>query len=224
MIAARSNIKGFTMIELMIATAVFSVILLVVLASITQIGRIYYKGISVSRTQEATRSIVDRIAEQIQFGANKPSISFSTIAPDDGTARAFCINSDRYVYLTNRQVADTNNASQKQSRHALWFDQNGAAGAGCNTTGVTMTNATPSAGGSELLPEGMRLVDFAVQDLTGGGVLWKVRARVVYGDQDLLFIPSGADGFKRAECKGATTGSQFCAVSELEVVVSRRVL
>jgi prepilin-type N-terminal cleavage/methylation domain-containing protein len=63
----RTNSKGFTIIELLIATVIFSVILLVITGAIVQFGRIYYKGVVQSRTQERTRAITDSVVRNIQF-------------------------------------------------------------------------------------------------------------------------------------------------------------
>lgn len=63
----RVNSKGFTIIELLIATVIFSVILLVITGAIVQFGRIYYKGIVQSRTQERARAITDSVAKNLQF-------------------------------------------------------------------------------------------------------------------------------------------------------------
>lgn len=59
--------RGFTIIELMISTVVFSLVLLAASAAIIQIGKKYYKGITNARTQEVARSTVDEIAQSLQF-------------------------------------------------------------------------------------------------------------------------------------------------------------
>ena len=61
--------SGFTIIELMIATSVFAVVLVVAASGILAIGMLYYKGVTSSRTQEAARSISNTIANTIQFTA-----------------------------------------------------------------------------------------------------------------------------------------------------------
>lgn len=63
----RTNNKGFTIIELLIATVIFSVVLLVITGAIVQFGRVYYKGIVQSRTQERTRAITDSVSKNLQF-------------------------------------------------------------------------------------------------------------------------------------------------------------
>src|SRR6266498_3833396 len=59
--------NGFTIIELMVATTIFSIVLMVILASFLQIGRMFYKGISINNTNEATRTLVDDITSDIKL-------------------------------------------------------------------------------------------------------------------------------------------------------------
>ena len=63
----RAEQNGFTIIELLIATTVFSLILLISVAGILQISRMYYRGVTQSRTQETARSIIDEVGEAIRF-------------------------------------------------------------------------------------------------------------------------------------------------------------
>src|SRR5437868_1811561 len=59
--------QGFTMIELVLATLIFTFVMVVILASAFQIGRLYYKGISISNTNESTRTVVEDIASDVRF-------------------------------------------------------------------------------------------------------------------------------------------------------------
>ncbi len=61
----KANQQAFTIIELMIATTVVSVILLMVSIIMINIGGLYYKGFSQARTQDNLRSISDEVARQL---------------------------------------------------------------------------------------------------------------------------------------------------------------
>jgi prepilin-type N-terminal cleavage/methylation domain-containing protein len=87
----RIDNKGFTIIELLISTVIFSVILLVITGAIIQFGRIYYRGVVQSKTQERSRAIIDSVAKDLQF--SKPN-SFSG-APGAG---CYSIGNHSYVY------------------------------------------------------------------------------------------------------------------------------
>lgn len=57
--------KGFTLVELLLSTALFSFVLLFVTASFVQINRAYNKGITVKRIHESTRLIVADMSRTI---------------------------------------------------------------------------------------------------------------------------------------------------------------
>jgi len=93
-----------------------------------------------------------------------------------------------------------------------------------------MSAVAPSTGfsGYEVLPQGTRLLALEVQPLNPPiNSLWRAKVRVAFGDQDLLEAPNGdalnTTNFPTAVCRGSQIGTQFCAVSELETTVLRRV-
>ncbi len=55
---------GFTIIELLIATTIFSVVLLLAASGLLYIGRLYYKGLTSSATQEAARNIMQELTQR----------------------------------------------------------------------------------------------------------------------------------------------------------------
>jgi prepilin-type N-terminal cleavage/methylation domain-containing protein len=207
--------SGFTLIELMIATTVFSVILLICLASFIQIGRMYYKGITEARTQEVTRAVMDDISRQIQFSGS----TISAAAPDH-----FCIGTTRYSFVLNRELSDSPTLKPWQSKNVLQRDTLGSAAVGCPSKAVTPLNNPV-----ELLSENMRLVTLKVTtNPTWSGRLWQVDVKVLYGDNDVLYdstgqVTSGPNyNASSAECQGFAFSSQFCATSALSTIVERR--
>lgn len=191
----RLNAKGFTIVELLIASLVFSMVLLVVTMGIIQITRVYYKGITESNTQNTTRTLMDSITQAIQFSGGE-------VTTTSGTGiRAFCIGNQQFSYQTGVQMTT------------------GGGGVVRLNTAPNCTNATPADlnNGIEFMSPKMRLSNLQVESL--GNNLYRVQIRVVYGDNDLLDNPTGTN----ASCRGATAGSQFCSVSELTTTVVKRV-
>ncbi|MCA9347461.1 prepilin-type N-terminal cleavage/methylation domain-containing protein [Candidatus Saccharibacteria bacterium] len=206
--------KGFTIVELMIASAVFSTILLVILTAIVQVGKMYYKGITTAKTQESARTVLDRISQDIQYSGGGDSGKIITKSSTNNDVKSLCIGSDRYFYRLNVQ--------QGASGHVLWFDRLGADG--CDPDSVVMSSDAPTADGSEILPEGMRIVKLNVQSSATN--LWSVSVKVAFGADDLLETTDGsqlADSPELAVCKGSAVGTQFCAVSELNTTVLKRI-
>ena len=210
---SRTEQFGFTILELLVSTSVFTIVLLIVAVGAVSFTNSYYKGIASSKTQAATRSIIAEVAQSIQFGKSIVPLTGA------GGVRGVCIDNTLYSYLIGQEVID--NAPQAglhQGYHGLVV-----------TTGGDCTAATPAipavanlpAGSRELLGQHMRLSDLSV---TQTGNLFTIRARVMYGEDD-LFIPTigAAPNWSQEFCAGRA-GSQFCSVSDLTTTVERRLL
>lgn len=200
--------KGFTMIELMIATSIFGFILLVASIAIITIGKVYHKGIISSRAQETSRSVMDDISASLQFSA--PGSSTITPVPhaDESDLYSVCFGNDKYTYKIYTE--NPNDVGLKRDKLE-------------NTTLCEPDNNLDNQG-EQLLGDNMRLLKFEV----GTDNPHSVAIIVAYGDDDLLtaYEDDGVykSGFniEEAQCKSSIFGGTFCAVSGLETVVSRR--
>ncbi len=201
------NQKGFTVIELMIATSVFATVLVICTVALLQIGRTYYKGITTTRTQETAREIIEEVAQAVQYGSGQPEPLSA------GSSLGYCIGGKRYSYRLDWEVSDTPDISQNQSRHALVADELTCSGLPPQAVAPSPP-AAPS--GREQINTRMRLGRFDVQPIGPTGNLYKITVRVVSGDNDLLTSD-------HLHCASQRTGGQFCAVSELSTVVEKRV-
>ncbi len=190
---------GFTLVELLIASAVFSVVLLLCASALLQIGRVYYKGITSAQTQEVARSVMDEISRTIQFNGGPISV------PAAGPNYRICVGDKVYTFLVDRQLSD-NPTLPDQVSNVLVVNS----GASCPNDG-----SPPPAGFRELLAPNMRLSKLIVTQV-GSTNLYNINIRVVYGDSDIL-NPS------RDGCGPGRFGTQYCAASELSTVVEKRV-
>lgn len=196
--------KGFTIIELMVATTVFSVILLMASSAAIQIGRLYYKQITSTKTQAAAREVLENVSRDLQLSNNKTL--------DTGSAsgmQAYCIGDNQYSYIPGNQVVG--------NAHGVWLDNRPA-------TGCDPTNFSNSS--RELLGENMRLLDLQIiQDVPSR--TYAIRVGVAYGDSDLLtaYNNLGAlvGSLPEASCRSGVAGSNFCATSSLDTIVKRRI-
>ena len=224
--------KGFTIVELMFATLVFSVVLLLCLNALVQMGRLYYKGVTTSETQSSARAVLDEISQAIQFSAATIVPPSRVVGPDvavtggSATANAdgyFCVGTTRYSYVMDRELnsnPSTPVSTFKQVRHVLWADVVPLCQAGMSP--VDLTQATPSAGGRELLGANMRITRLRMTKLSTNDSTWSIQLTVMYGDEDLVTVYP--EDTTRKVCKSGQVGTQFCALSELSTIVKRRVL
>lgn len=204
--------KGFTILELLISTVVFGVLLLIVSVAIVGLTRNFYRGVNKSKTQEVARTISEQVAKAIQYSKTQPQ----ALVPV-GNVQAWCISNTRYAFIESRQLG----TGAGQVPAAL------VRGPDCANPTSPLTR---SASETEMLGEGMRLANLEILPDSTGEV-WSVRVRVVLGEDDLVCSPSAGDCGATStstnqtaadlECK-QFAGSQFCAVAEYSTIVVRR--
>lgn len=207
--------KGFTILELIIASTVFSTIMLLATTGLIQIGRTYHKGQITAKTQEVTRSVSEEISREVQF-SNEPIVPASVKSYGSGgvEVQSFCIGNIRYTKVINQpelKQGVNDDIGNKSIKHLVWADKK-AATATCVTID-NLSGADPSTG-RDLLSQNMRLVNL---DVTQNGDDVNVSLKIYYGDYDLT--EPDTLGF----CESSKTGGQFCAQSELNTVVRRRI-
>lgn len=228
----KHNKRGFTLVELMIAATAFSIVLLGASSALIQIGRMYFKGYLSGLTQQTARSVMDTVSRQIQFGGStvsgEMSKTYDSGTPNQLDAKAYCVGTQRYTFVINRQVSDevpsgTVDQANSRVRHALWRDiVSSAEAATCEP--VDLRQAEPSVGkeGVELLGVNMRLKEFVINEQVGTNQkLWNVTVAIMYGDDDLINFTDPGNKTGPIDCAGLT-GSQWCSLSELNTQVLKR--
>ncbi len=215
----QSSYGGFTIVELMIATSIFSVLLLLCSTAIIDIGRQFYKGTITNRTQQTARQVVEDVAQAAQFSSGSTSVQTQT----SGSTTAYCIGQIRYTFINDKSLGGGNG----QSTHVLWKDHivegncsvtNGVAGSLPNLAVSAPSNDTD---GQEMLGSNMRVPTFTISK---SGNTISVNLTVSYGQDDTVFVtdpgpPLTADYTK---CLSTRVGGQFCAVSTISTNVGQR--
>jgi prepilin-type N-terminal cleavage/methylation domain-containing protein len=224
--------QGFTIIELLIATSVLTLILLLATVMITSIGNLYYKGITLSQTQDTARSVVDQLTQDLQLSDGKPSVPDPTVPgnPNINTTLvpgqklyATCIGTTRYSYVLNQQIVTS-------LPHVLWRDTIGS-GVTCSPVKLSTTFApnsviSPGTAGTELMGAKSRLTSLVIKVPLSGSTLYTIKLSIAYGEDDLLAgantsnLLAGSD--YNVGCAGST-GNQFCATDRLTTSVIQRV-
>jgi prepilin-type N-terminal cleavage/methylation domain-containing protein len=217
-----NNQSGFTIVELMIATIVSSVILLVITYGIVHFTNDYYHGINASNTQATAQNAIDSVAHAIEFNAG------TTTGVDGITSSGvFCAGTQIFLYTAGKQLTAAPNATN-WGLYQL------------NNPSANCVMPPDTSGGTELLGTNMRLAYIKLEQQSGTNV-WNVDMRVAYGDPDLLCRKS-ITGTTKGSCQpGATayqtsdtlqgndvtcktqTGSQFCSISHLSTSVGQRI-
>jgi prepilin-type N-terminal cleavage/methylation domain-containing protein len=221
----RTRQSGFTIIELMIATLVFSMVLVVVTIGVLTFTHAYYKGINQSITQSTARAIMESVAQQIQFSGDQ--VVAPGLAGPSGS-ESVCVGDTQYSFVRFKQLPRSGSPTANQSNHVLVVNK-GAACAATQAQDVSLSNIP----GTEMVQPGMRLAKFDIAQI-GTTESFRVTVRVVLGDDDLLCSPSSNDCQESSStstnlskpdlaCKDGFHGGQYCAQSELTTVVKQRI-
>src|SRR5581483_2428527 len=145
--------SGFTIIELMIATAVLSTLILTSTIIIIDIGHLYYKGVTQAQLQDDVRNISEDVSQQLKLSG-----AFTTDGSNTpGIPHSLCIEGARYSYITNVQLSST-------QPHILWKDNIPTGGGICTPANLTL--AQPSLGGTEMATNLSTLTAFSVSGLS----------------------------------------------------------
>jgi prepilin-type N-terminal cleavage/methylation domain-containing protein len=202
---------GFTILELSIATSVFSIVLLVALASFLGIGKIFYKGVTITQTQDATQAVLNQITSDLQFATSVVP------AQDAGSSKYICLGSVRYTYNLFKKVdleVHDNTSNFGLLRDVLPGNSGCAAPFG--------TGATAFSNPTELLGNRMRLSKLDIipaKNSSGGDVtdLWAINLTTAYGEDGYLQSGDTATPI----CNSNLNNSQFCTVVTVNNSVNR---
>lgn len=207
------NIKGFTIIELMIATTIFAVIMIITTTAIIGISKTYIQGLVESQNQNTTRRVVSQISQDIQFN-NQATININGISGLGRTPLSstgwFCIGQDVYVVQLDQEIL--NSGDWALIRYSS---------SSCPGSQPTFTNGLPTnppytynAGSvEELLTTNQQLARFSIIEING---YYKISATVAYGNSSVLqaILPNPNDGVNY-ECNTSSFSINFCSITSL---------
>lgn len=207
--------QGFTIIELLIATAVFSTVLLIAATGIVHIGKLFQKGITSSLTQEVARNTMDEIKNDFEYSGG----DFRRLAPN-GANQGFCIGSRLYSYRLNNKIDGAAVRRTMVVRDFANCDMSPIAApddviAGTGRDPITGSVINVSDQMREFLGQNMRLYSFSVDETPTGSpepTGLQIAIDVVSGDDDLI---------SAGRCSGGA-GSQYCANSPLVTYAVKR--
>lgn len=236
----RRDNQGFTIVELMIALSVLSVILVTVTIILTQIGALYSKGVNAANLQNANRTVVADISAQLQFSGKVPNgctpLPTTCYADKDNflnsqdgsnvTVYTYCIGNTRYSYVLGRELGtDSSTSPQQITQHVLWRDTLDKDATTCPVpdivNSVNLDDAPSKGDGYEMLGNHMRLTSFNIQQTAASSGIYNVDVWMAYGDSDLV-RPDTAGPPGRSICLGGV-GTQFCSISAITTQLTGRV-
>jgi prepilin-type N-terminal cleavage/methylation domain-containing protein len=210
--------KGFTLVELTLAMAFLSILLLAILFSTIHIGKLYTKGVTNRQINQIGRELVDTIQRDF-LTADAASIDLSALASN----RA-CIGGVSYVWnpaallhsgAASDLVTDNNNpvTFTRLDDRAYGMCTKADGKYPMDITALTgKTNLLDSEGRS-LAVYSMNIMPIAQQDNAG---LYEIKITVGTNDT------SAMDTSATAQCKPQTDNSSdfsYCGVTNFDIIV-----
>lgn len=200
---------GFTLVELLIAIAMFSFVLLLVATTFIQINRAYTGGITTKRVHEETRLALNAITTDFRTASSGTQVSIYCGSepgcennPEVAT-RVLCFDQKAYLFRAT--------TATQPGRLAF------AEGVSCSeAASINLDSGTSQFG--ELLQVHFFRVSELVENRT-----YKIEMAVsaAYGS-DLLQELATGEGIRDLSCNPSQQGSQFCRVIFLDSIVTLR--
>jgi prepilin-type N-terminal cleavage/methylation domain-containing protein len=215
------NQRGFTLVELMIALSVLSIILLMASLIMIQIGKWYSKGVNASNLQNVSRNITADVTSALQFSGVALNSGSGTQSMNGVSmpVRSYCLGKVRYTFIENRKLG-SDRQTNVTTNHVFWRDEMRDTSS-CppriiTASGIPTNDAQtdPLKRGYEMVANNMRVTSFNIQSI-GNGV-YQLDLNMAFGDDDVVNTSAG-----RATCRSGP-GSEFCSASNLRTIINRR--
>ena len=194
----KMNQKGFTIVELLIATSVFATVLFIVTYGIIQISRMYTNGFIQTQTQNTAISISDQITKDLEFSSASVNTEKKSSSEN---YYYFCTTQNEYYYQPLGGLSEISLAYVNGGQCAS------------PTASPSFINSPHS---QNLLSTSMEILNHSSYDnqdmLTGNSGLYTVGINVLYGNQTNLEYNSNTNQF---DCRPTVLVGPFCAIYNL---------
>lgn len=227
---------GFTIIELMLAMAFVSVLLIAITMTIIQLSNIYNKGTTLRAVDQAGRAISQDLqftlssSQPLDIGVNgadglnykqQVQVGGEMSNPDGGR---LCTGSYSYVWNTGHGISNPVNVYETGTEQIRMVKVRDTGALYCSDVArpVKSEDATEllSAGDRELAVQSFRIAPVAI-DAVAGQVLYSVELELGTNDQESL-TRSATITTIDTSCRppsDAASARDFCAVSKFEFTV-----
>jgi prepilin-type N-terminal cleavage/methylation domain-containing protein len=215
-----NNQQGFTIIELMIATAVFAIVLLIATVAVISLTQSYIKGNVQSETQDAASSVLTNITQAIQFNTadSVSSFVYDGVVHDGAEHGYKEITSSTTHALLDFYSASCPPIPVNPTQPDTWEPDTPYSG----YINDLASNIGGDEDAQELLAQNLNLEQLSITAPAASGGQYIVSITVAYGDIGTATkLPDGSGN--SYSCPPAALGGQFCAVSSLTTTITPRI-
>lgn len=226
-VKAGADRQGFTIIELLVATAVFSLVLMAAVSGFLQIGRLFYKGVVTNRTQVVANQLLASIVADIQDSPASGTIAIVNDPPDPSVGYTyFCAGGARYTLNFDKPL-DIANINFTDGFGVLRDELpgNNACAPPCVTGAPSPYDCSAAKyefnNPEELLANNIRLDSLSLgSPVSNPTQLYNVKVRVVSGDDETVQIDTAQPlSASNVVCNSNLQTSQYCSAASVSNVV-----
>jgi len=202
-----SNSGGFTLVELLIAMAMFSFVLLFVLTTFIQVNQAYVFGLTTKQVHEEARVSLEQLGRDLRVASSGNRVFMECFGGDceneNLATRSICF--DNTAYIHERPQAESNGQFRR------------AEGVNCED------GDSLSGEGESILSDEVQAQFFKVTEVSESRV-YKLELAVSAASfsNDLLAELGPGEGPRDISCDPSQAGRQFCRVVLVSKVISIR--
>ena len=207
--------SGTTLVEVMIATSVFSLVMVASMTTFAVMSRTYFKGLNESKTLNVALKIVDDVSSTI-------AATNSYVYKSGTDWKSHCFGGVKYSYKLNKVLTKNPVTGTEQSDKILVYSHD--SGGGCQSPDPVQSTPVQSTA-TELLEERMRLLSF---DITATGGLYEIEVVVAHGgdgdQQDCHVFVCDKNGDIDADGDDSTTadkGEYTCRINVSSCAIAK---
>jgi prepilin-type N-terminal cleavage/methylation domain-containing protein len=183
--------RGFTIVETLIAVSVFSMITMITMVVVIQLGRTYQQGATKAKLNDASRQIHALFTQSVEYGTQ---ITSATVNASGKTYNVWCAGTTRFAW--------TESTTGSSSVISTYSDLGG--GSLYTDTIVSCTQAFNPATAQHMLPLNAFVTKFDINNTSG---IWTLDTRFGMGQVDMY-----EDDDIGGNCRVRVLGADFCAV------------
>lgn len=209
-----SQQSGFTLVELLLALAFFSFVLLFAVAGFVQINRSYNKGLTVKQIHETGRLVIEDIARSIRISDRVEFI-------DDAQNRRLCTENTRFGW---NELADSGGDLERFQSSGWYLNFARTTNSGSCAAGIPTSAESYFDRGADVFSPpnrvygGIVVVDF---DVTVVGQAVRIELELASSDPENDLLDRSDPN--NVSCRGSlVVGDQFCDTVELSTTVTLR--
>lgn len=215
----RTNTRGFTIVELMLAMSFVSILLLAIAMATIHVSNIYTRGITLREVNQIGRTVTSDMYRTIGQSAPISSSDYAS-STNGGHSGRLCLGGD--TYLWNYGSALRSGASPIY-RHANGTPVRLARVSDAGKTFCTAptTTISPSSHAVELLDAGERNLVIHRLRLASGTAVSAATGQGLHAITFVIGTNSGGESIATANCQppsSLTSNTQYCAVNTFEII------